>query len=67
VSDRDLDSSTLAPALRPFVDGLSGTEAAKMIDRKYGGLNPIQITITKFQFQAACDAIKPKGGKQFTR
>jgi len=47
----------LMDALRPFVV-MSGTEAAKMIDRDYSGLKPIQVTVTKFQFQAARDAIQ---------
>lgn len=47
----------LEDALRPFIDGLSGTEAAKMIDRRYRGLNPIQIVVTKFQYQAAKAAL----------
>lgn len=45
-------------ALQPFIDGLSGTEAAKMIDKRYPGLSPIQIVVTKFQYQAAKDALK---------
>jgi len=48
----------LADALRPFIEGLSGTEAAKMIDKRYRGLNPIRTVITKFQFQAGKDALK---------
>jgi hypothetical protein len=52
----------LADALRPFIDGLSGTEAAKMIDRRYRGLNPIQVVVTKFQYQAAHRALKPQDG-----
>jgi hypothetical protein len=48
----------LTDALRPFVDGLPATEAAKMVDKRYRGFNPIQIVVTKFQYRAAKDALK---------
>lgn len=51
----------LTDALRPFIDGIPATEHAKLIDKRYRGLNPIQVTVTKFQIQAAREVLARVG------
>lgn len=54
-----LEATHLRDAFLPFVTSstLNPCEWAKVLNQKYSGLKPITVTVTKFQYQAACRAL----------